>query len=68
MEVGETGIVGACVLPLVEEVKRPENGYATIQSHPKVVAPVQEMRLRYPDAIYKHAQVGNYVRLWQNHC
>lgn len=58
MEAGETGIVGACVLPLVEEVKRPENGYATIQSHPKVVAPVQEMLLRYPDAIYKHAQVG----------
>lgn len=58
MEVGETGIVGACVLLLVEEVKRPENGCATIQSHSKVVALVQEMLLRYPDAIYKHAQVG----------
>lgn len=58
MEVGETGIAGACVLPLVEEVKRPENGCATIQSRSKVVAPVQEILLRYPDAIYKHAQVG----------
>lgn len=58
MEVGETGIIGGCVLPLVEEVKRRGNGCAIIQSHPKVVAPVQETLLRYPDAIYKHAQVG----------
>lgn len=58
MEVGETGIVGAGVLLLVEEVKRLENGCATLQCHLKVVAPVQEMQLRYPDAIYKHAQVG----------
>lgn len=59
MEVGETGIVGAGVLLLVEEVKRLENGCATLQCHLKVVAPVQEMQLRYPDAIYKHAQVSS---------
>ena len=39
MEVGEAGIVGAGVLPLVEEVKRLENGNVTIRYHPKVVAP-----------------------------
>lgn len=33
MEVGETGTVGASALPPVEEVKRLENGYATIQCH-----------------------------------
>lgn len=39
MEVGETGIAGAGVLPLVEEVKRLENDSVIIQYHPKVVAP-----------------------------
>lgn len=58
MEVGETGIVGASALPLVEEVKRLENGCATIQCHLKVGAPVQEMLLRCPDATCKHVQVG----------
>lgn len=58
MEVGETGIVGAGVPPLVEEVKRHENGCATIQYHLKVVAPAQAMLLRYPDVIYKYVQVG----------
>lgn len=57
MEAGEAGRVGAGVLPLVEVVKRLENGCATIRYHPKVVAPAQGMLLRYPDAIYKHAQV-----------
>ncbi|KAB1258939.1 Hemicentin-1 [Camelus dromedarius] len=59
MEVGETGIVGAGVLPLVEEVKRLEDDCVTIQCHLKVVAPAQEMLLRYPDAISKHAQSAN---------
>ena len=56
MEVGETGIVGAGVPPLVEEVKRHENGCATIQYHLKVVAPARAMLLRYPDVIYKYVQ------------
>ena len=67
MEVGETGIVGAGVPPLVEEVKRHENGCATIQYHLKVVAPAQAMLLKYPDVIYKYVQVSNYIRLWQDH-
>lgn len=58
MDVGETGIVGADVLPPVEEVKRLENGCATILCRPEVVVPVLETLLRYPGAIYKHAQVG----------
>ena len=68
MGAGETGTVGACVLPLVEEGKRLENACATTQSHPTVVAPVQETRLRYPGAIYRHAQVSNQVKFWQNYC
>ena len=67
MEVGETGIVGAGVPPLVEEVKRHENGCATIQYHLKVVAPARAMLLRYPDVIYKYVQVSNYIRLRQDH-
>ena len=67
MEVGETGIVGAGVPPLVEEVTRHENGCATIQYHLKVVAPAQAMLLRYPDVIYKYVQVSNLIRLWQDH-
>lgn len=58
MEVGETGIVGAIALPLVEEVRRPGSGCVTVQCPPKVAVPVQEMPLRYPDAIHKHVQVG----------
>lgn len=30
----------------------------TIQCHPKVAVPVQEMPLRYPDAIHRHVQVS----------
>lgn len=56
--VGETGKVGARVLLLVEEAKRPENGCATIQSHLTVGAPARETPLRFPDAIYKLVQVG----------
>lgn len=62
MGVGETGKVGARVLLLVEEAKRPENGCATIQSHLIVGAPAQETPLRFPDAIYKLVQVSNSVR------
>lgn len=59
MEVGETGIIGASALSLVEEVKRLEDGCATIQCHLKVGGPVQEMLLRCPDAICNHVQVSN---------
>lgn len=58
MEIGETGVAGATVLPLVEEVKRLGTDYVTVHCHLKVVVPVQEMLLRCPDAIYKHVQVG----------
>lgn len=68
MGVGETGKVGAHVLLLVEEAKRPENGCATIQSHLTGGAPVQETPLRFPDAIYTLAQVSKSVRFWQNYC
>lgn len=68
MGAGETGIAGDCVLPLAEEVKRLENGCATIQSHLKGVAPAPETLLRCPDAMCTHAQVSNGVRLGQDHC
>lgn len=58
MEIGETGIAGATVLPLVEGVKRLGNGCATVPCHLQVVVPAQVMLLRCPDAIYKHVQVG----------
>lgn len=58
MGVGETGRVGARVLLLVEEAKRPGKGCATVQSHLTVGAPVRETPLRFPDAIYTLAQVG----------
>lgn len=57
MEVGEHGIAGATVLSLAEEVKGCGSGYVTIQCHPKVAVPVQEIALRYPDAIRRHVQV-----------
>lgn len=57
MGVGDTGIAGACVLLLVEEAKRLGNGCATVRSHLTAGDPVRETPLRYPDAIYKHAQV-----------
>lgn len=57
MEAGEHGIAGATVLSLAEEVKGCGSGYVTIQCHPKVAVPVQEMPLRCPDAIRRHVQV-----------
>lgn len=59
MGVGEAGRAGACVLLLVEGVKRLENGCATTQSLLTVGAPVQETPLRYPGAIHRLAQVSN---------
>lgn len=58
MEVGETGTVGAIVLPPVEEVKRSGIGCVTVQCQLRVVVPAPEMPPRYPDATCMHAQVG----------